>query len=93
MRVFSRANVLLTFMSHASLRSGSHTFTILTLACGTQTTLSIPSVDVSRKELYEKVGVLTLVKHCSEHMHFFQLLHRRLYTDVNCGILSVAALV
>jgi hypothetical protein len=43
MRVFSSANVLWTFMSHASFSSGSQIFTIGTFADETQTTFSIPS--------------------------------------------------
>jgi hypothetical protein len=45
MRVFSRANVLLTFMSHASFSSGSQILTIGTLAEETQTTFSMPSAN------------------------------------------------
>lgn len=47
MRVFSSASVLLTFMSQASFSSGSHILTIGTLAEGTQTTRSMPSVTMS----------------------------------------------
>jgi hypothetical protein len=42
-RVFSRASVLLTFMSQAKFSSGSHIFTMGTLADETQTTFSMPS--------------------------------------------------
>lgn len=43
MRVFSSANVLLTFISHASFSSGSHIRTMGTLALDTQMTFCIPS--------------------------------------------------
>lgn len=43
MRVFSRARVLLTFMSQESSSSGSHILTMGTLADETQTTFCIPS--------------------------------------------------
>lgn len=43
-RVFSKAKVLFTFMSHARRSSGSQIFTMGTLACETQTTRSMPSV-------------------------------------------------
>jgi hypothetical protein len=44
MRVFSRAGVLLTFISQASFKSGSQILTIGTLAEDTHTTFSIPSM-------------------------------------------------
>ena len=44
-RVFSKANVLLTFISHASWSSGSQIFTMGTFALGTHTTFCIPSVN------------------------------------------------
>ena len=47
MRVFSKANVLLTFMSHASRSSGSQIFTMGTFAWETHTTRSMPSAQMS----------------------------------------------
>ena len=42
--MFSRAGVLLTFISQASFKSGSQILTIGTLAEDTHTTFSIPSM-------------------------------------------------
>lgn len=46
-RVFSSARVLLTFISQANRSSGSQILTIGTFAWDTQTTRSIPSIQVS----------------------------------------------
>jgi len=47
MRVFSRAKILFTFMSHESFKTGSQILTMRTFAWGMQTTFSMPSVSVS----------------------------------------------
>lgn len=62
MRVFSRANGLLTFKSHASCNSGSQILTIGTFADARQMTLSMPSTKrVSMSKQKEEGQVRTYV--------------------------------
>lgn len=83
MRVFSNAGVLFTFISHASLSTGSQTFTMRTFACGMHTTFSMPSVTWLTRASAWGLANHTFGKSFGKRVHLLETYHGRLDAYIN----------